>query len=45
MLRDFYLRPDYIWRILTKLKNLDEIKYWAETGWGFARWLVKEKLT
>lgn len=45
MLRNFYLRPDYLWRILVKLKNLDEIKYWAGTGWGFVRWLVKEKLT
>jgi radical SAM superfamily enzyme YgiQ (UPF0313 family) len=45
MLRSFYLRPDYIMRILSKLKSFEEIKYWAETGWGFVQWLVKEKLT
>ena len=45
ILRGFYLRPSYILRILSKLKSIEEVKYWAETGLDFVKWLVKGKLT
>jgi anaerobic magnesium-protoporphyrin IX monomethyl ester cyclase len=45
MLRDFYLRPEYLLSILAKLRSLEEIKYWSEAGWGFVKWLIKGRLT
>ncbi len=45
ILRSFYLRPSYILQILSKLRSFDEIRYWAETGFDFVKWLIKGRLT
>ena len=43
--RSFYLRPDYIIHMLSKIRNLEEARYWFKTGIEFIKWLIIKRLT
>ena len=40
LLRRFYLRPKYIFKILRKIKNWNELLYWIDEGTDFIRRII-----
>lgn len=45
MTRSFYLRPSYILHILSRIRSMQEMRYWIEVGFGFIKWQIKGRLT
>jgi radical SAM superfamily enzyme YgiQ (UPF0313 family) len=39
-LREFYMRPKYIMKMLSKIRSADELFYWMDAGAGFVKHVV-----